>query len=785
MPSPSSTVSVGTPLSAQAIRNVNFFNGRLVTSRDMARIQAAQHEADARLGQGIGAGIVHGLEVVVENAAQRRLAIRPGLAISRAGQPLCLGAAQVLALVPSADDTMPETVGGFGPCGALSGGSYVAGNGLYLLTLAPVTVPEGRAPVLALEPGDARCNHDALVEAVQFRLLRVEQHMLAERSLDGNPVGAAAVSKWRSALAHACFGFPGLADAHRVPGMPAVPGLLEALGERGLSDCEAPLALVYLTASQGIVFVDRWAVRRRVAGSPATPAWNAWLGQQLEALGDAQLAQFQDQLVEIPPAQLAGMRATDWFAALPPAGFLDAAGARQVDWTTFLGPCAPARSVPLAPGDVRALLAQALRRDPVPLASAPPPRFRVYRIGDGGPWMFVREAPNAPHAEEVWLDGDRAGLPGVNDVQTAIDMLRGQGCGEFNAGPPGTGLQERIDALPPGSNLRLCFENGDYPLERPLLLRGLGHVIVHGGGAGTHLHCAADATALRMQDCQSVTISDVAVSGGRLRDDRDRPLARLAGAITILDVPQVRIERVAAACDDGAALGAGVVVVRLERMAAGAHVCIADCKLLTGAGQLGVLCMNYPRTDIRHNRIAAAVSERPAGHGIVVTAGASGGMHHVAFNEVGPVMRGIAVGLPDKGEGGEPVQAGRMVLAHNAVTIAPSEREGRRPHYGLFAGGADSLLVEGNRLDWPAMPDDRFDLVAIRLNGTYGRHVAVRANHMSGTLLGIHLLPLEPLPKQCLWLFEGNLAERSHAVIHCDEHVRRLLRDRDNLELEP
>ena len=45
-------VGAGAALSEQAIRNVNFFNGRLVTSRDMARTQAAQHEADARLGQG-------------------------------------------------------------------------------------------------------------------------------------------------------------------------------------------------------------------------------------------------------------------------------------------------------------------------------------------------------------------------------------------------------------------------------------------------------------------------------------------------------------------------------------------------------------------------------------------------------------------------------------------------------------------------------------------------------------------------------------------------------------
>ena len=63
MTTSTSPTSIGTALSEQAIRNVNFFNGRLVTSRDMARTQEAQREADARLGQGIGAGIVQGLEI--------------------------------------------------------------------------------------------------------------------------------------------------------------------------------------------------------------------------------------------------------------------------------------------------------------------------------------------------------------------------------------------------------------------------------------------------------------------------------------------------------------------------------------------------------------------------------------------------------------------------------------------------------------------------------------------------------------------------------------------------
>src|SRR5262249_22383262 len=133
MPMPNTEpVGAGTPLLEQGIRRVNFFNGRLLTSRDLSREQDARHEADARLGQGIGAGIVNGLEVE-RSGVPLQLQIKSGLAINRAGQTLCLGADQVLALVPPSDPTAPPTTGGFGPCAVLGSGTYVADDGVYLL----------------------------------------------------------------------------------------------------------------------------------------------------------------------------------------------------------------------------------------------------------------------------------------------------------------------------------------------------------------------------------------------------------------------------------------------------------------------------------------------------------------------------------------------------------------------------------------------------------------------------------------------------------------------------
>jgi len=791
MTSTSTSVNVGAALSEGAIRDVNFFNGRLVTSRDMTRTLAARREADARLGQGIGAGIVQGLEVGISHAAERRLAIGSGLAVSRAGQTLCLGAAQVLALVPSAD-AAPAGTGGFGACGPLSGGSYVAGNGLYLLTLAPIALTEGKAPVLALEPGNARCNTDVDVDAVQFRLLRIDQGVLASFALDANPVGAPAVSRWRSALAHACFGSAGLAAAHGHAGLPAAPGLLDAMRRRGLADCDVPLALVYLTASEGIMFVDTWAVRRRVAGQAATLPWSAWLGPELDALGEAQLAQFQDQLAAIPAGLLAGLSAADWFTRLPPAGFLDASGARQLDWNTFLGERKPARSVALAAGDVRAVLAQALRRDPVLLAGPPTPRMRVYRIGGDGPWLFLREAPNAPHAEEIWLDGERASLPGVSDVQSAIDALRARGCDEVSLRPGGD-LQARIDALAPGSNVRLCFEAGDYKLSHTLHLRKLGHVVVHGSSAGSRLHCDRADSALHIEACASVTVSDMAFSTDRVGRGGLARGKGILGALTVSDVPQVHIQRVTARCGPGSEPGAGAIVVRQTvppdpraGTPPATHACIADCELQVGAAQLGILCLDFAFSDIRGNRIHAIDPDHPPERGIVV-AGSTATQVSIAHNTVVHAAQGIALGLSRSEESeGKPLLTERALLLHNTVTVALDERDLRRNRFGLFVGNAESLLLDGNRITMSGTLAVQVPVEAIRLTGVYGRHLVVRASHMGGARTGIAFTPLAPLPEsseRCLWLFDGNLAEQAGGVIVCSEQVRHLLRSRDNLEL--
>ena len=320
------------PLTEGGIRNVNFFNGRLLTGKDMGREQAARREADARLGRALGDGVAFGLEAARDPLHDRAdapvLRVKAGLAVNRAGQTLCLAADASVALTRRFDatggaacDCTPFS-GMFADCSPIAGGTYVAGAGVYLLTIAPARTNEGRAPTNGLDPTNVRCNTDATVDGVQFRLLSINPLRFA----DLDPASL----RFRNLLAYRCFGIEAreaaMIDPWRAdPGREDPPGygLVDELREVGLGDCDVPLALVYWTAG-GLQFVDTWAVRRRLLGPDALRdhAFVARARRLVEA--EAMCAQFQQQLGDLLAASAtpALLSARTHFRYLPPFGLL-------------------------------------------------------------------------------------------------------------------------------------------------------------------------------------------------------------------------------------------------------------------------------------------------------------------------------------------------------------------------------------------------------------------------------------------------------------------------------
>jgi hypothetical protein len=316
------------PLVDSGIRSVNFFNGRLLTAHDLRREQEARVTADRWLGQAVGDGVAYGLEVRkhAHSSAQAPLvSVEPGLAVNRDGQALRLKARTAVALVRKYQGGAAAPEGAtFAHCGGLQGGTYIAGPGVYLLTIAPARATEGKAPTTGFDAYGGKCNTDAIVDTVQFRLISLEGQLAG--------VDFANEDKLRNAIAYRCFG------AGDLTWFPADPlgtdfsryGLLDQLSENVLTPCDVPLAVVYWTLTGGLRFVDMWSVRRQVTRRSATEF--SWLtDERRQSEGRAMLLQFQDHIAGVlSGGTTAGsVKAVDRFAHLPAAGMLPVPGGQD------------------------------------------------------------------------------------------------------------------------------------------------------------------------------------------------------------------------------------------------------------------------------------------------------------------------------------------------------------------------------------------------------------------------------------------------------------------------
>ena len=315
------------PLADGGIRSVNFFNGRLLTSKDLTREQQARRESDSRLGLAIGDGVAFGLQAArdtdTDTPAAPVLRVQAGLAVNRAGQTLRLTADTRVALTRKFNATTTADAGtrtgncgcAFANCDPIADGVYVAGAGVYVLTLAPAQSSEGRAASNGLDPSNVRCNTDAMVDALQFRLLALNPQRYADLDL-ASPL-------FRNRLAYRCFGIEAreqhVADPWRAD--PPSYGLIDELRSvsGALSDREVPLAILYWTAA-GLQFVDTWAVRRGLIAPDAldSGAFVARRRRLVEA--QAMCAQFQAQLADVlaGASSPAAVAATDFVRYLPP-----------------------------------------------------------------------------------------------------------------------------------------------------------------------------------------------------------------------------------------------------------------------------------------------------------------------------------------------------------------------------------------------------------------------------------------------------------------------------------
>jgi len=334
------------PMLEGGIRSVNFFNGRLLTGKDLAREQDARRASDWRLGLAIGDGVAFGLDVDVDKDLSKPTApavkVTAGLAINRSGQ--------VLRLTHDSSVTLTRRFQGiassdkiFTACQPAAGGTYIAGAGVYLLTIAPAEAGEGKAPTNGLDPLNVRCNTDTTVEAVQFRLFPVKPILYAGLDPSSNT--------FRNRLAYLCFGSVDRSKwlANLFGPELSSYGLIDTLRETILTDCDVPLALVFLVGPGTIRLIDRWAVRRAPHCNPDTPQVMPLISPRRLSEGQAMFLQFQEQVASLrtQTGDLGAVTATSHFPQLPPAGVIpvnretgitDSEATKFVSGMTYRGP---------------------------------------------------------------------------------------------------------------------------------------------------------------------------------------------------------------------------------------------------------------------------------------------------------------------------------------------------------------------------------------------------------------------------------------------------------------
>jgi|SRR5687767_5069064 len=316
-----SAVDLQDPILDSGIRSINFFNGRLLTARDLTREQTANREVDKQLGQAIGDGVVNGFEVSKSRLLQSTteapmLTVTSGLAINRRGQTLQLTSDTDIALVREANGNVAAL--GFNECVPLQTGTFRAGAGVYLLTVAPAQTTEGRAAVSGLDRGIASCNTDLIVSTLQFRLVQLNPP-LTDPEVDDE-------SHLRNLVAYKCFGVDDLRLSVTDPFGPQLKqyGLLDSLRSTRLTDCDVPLAVFYWTLAGGVKFIDMWSVRRPPTRLNSTGGWSNFVDDRFRHDGEARFLQFQAQITELRQltADPRTVAARDNFQYLPAVGVI-------------------------------------------------------------------------------------------------------------------------------------------------------------------------------------------------------------------------------------------------------------------------------------------------------------------------------------------------------------------------------------------------------------------------------------------------------------------------------
>lgn len=221
-------------------------------------------------------------------------------------------------------------------------------------------------------------------------------------------------------------------------------------------------------------------------------------------------------------------------------------------------------------------------------------------------------------ASDVSFDDSTCSLPGVTNVQQAIDALcqgsRGM-CTLVVA--PGENWEATLGQIQQGQDAEICFQVGDYKLDKTIVLQDTGNLTLHGCGRGTRITGPSLESAFHFQGCPSVVLSDLSVQTGTVGAAGEAK--HLNGVLAFRDCPAVEVRDVTVQCPAGASRmaacisvensppsRAGLVIDALVGAPAPTSARVRHCDLTIGHEQVGILLVNVRRAQVEDNQMHVA-----------------------------------------------------------------------------------------------------------------------------------------------------------------------------------
>ncbi|HVO10148.1 MAG TPA: DUF6519 domain-containing protein [Vicinamibacteria bacterium] len=224
-------------------------------------------------------------------------------------------------------------------------------------------------------------------------------------------------------------------------------------------------------------------------------------------------------------------------------------------------------------------------------------------------------------ASDVSFDNTSCSFsPAATTVQEAIDDLcRRSGGGCHLVVAAGTDLQAFFDGLAQQNltSVAVCLTVGTWNLDKAVLVKLSGDVVVKGSGPATRLVAAKSETALEFLGCSSAAVSDLFVQTGVTGTKAIDPASQhLNGSLQFQGCGAVTVERVGAQCGAGIERAAACIAVRPDpARPAPTRVRLRSCDLSVGHRQVGILLVNASRAQVEDNAIS--VLPRPGNLGVL------------------------------------------------------------------------------------------------------------------------------------------------------------------------